>query len=225
LVEIEGLILVRRNKMTENKEMALEAIEIARNTGKIKKGVNEATKALERGIAKLVVYAQDVQPAEIVMHLSFLAEEKGIPCIQVNSKEELGNAAGIPVSTTAVVITNPGDSAKIIAQLNKTTKKEETKEDKKEETKKEETKKTEKETKEDKKEETKKEETKKTEKETKEDKKEPKKEKPQETNAEKETKEEPKKEKPQETNAEKETKETKEEPKKEGSEKKEKSEE
>ena len=31
---------------------ALEALEMARDTGKIKKGTNEATKAIERGIAK-----------------------------------------------------------------------------------------------------------------------------------------------------------------------------
>jgi len=35
----------------------LEAVEVARNTGKIKKGSNEATKAIEKGDAKLVVYA------------------------------------------------------------------------------------------------------------------------------------------------------------------------
>lgn len=44
---------------------ALEALELARDTGKIKKGTNEATKAIERGNAKLVLIAEDIEPAEI----------------------------------------------------------------------------------------------------------------------------------------------------------------
>ncbi len=98
-------------------QKALEAIEVARNTGKIKKGVNEATKALERGTAKLVVFAKDVQPAEIVVHLPLLAKEKGVPCIQVNSKDELGTAAGIGLPTSAVAVVAEGDAKKIIAEL------------------------------------------------------------------------------------------------------------
>ncbi len=98
-------------------EAALEAIEVARSTGKIKKGANEVTKALERGTAKLVVVAKDTQPAEIVMHLPILAKEKGIPCVEVGSKEELGTAAGIPVPTAAVAVIAEGDAAKIIKSI------------------------------------------------------------------------------------------------------------
>ncbi|MBW3019035.1 ribosomal L7Ae/L30e/S12e/Gadd45 family protein [Candidatus Woesearchaeota archaeon] len=98
-------------------EKALEAVEVAKNTGKIKKGVNEATKALERGTAKLVVYAKDVQPAELTMHFAALAKEKDIPCIEVASKEELGTAAGIGVPTTAVAIINEGEAKKLIEEI------------------------------------------------------------------------------------------------------------
>lgn len=98
-------------------EKALEAIELARSTGKIKKGTNEATKALERGTARLVVYAKDVQPAEVVMHLPLLAKEKGIPCIEVASKEELGAAAGIKVPTGAVAVIAEGEAKAIIKDL------------------------------------------------------------------------------------------------------------
>ena len=100
-------------------QKALEAVEIAKNTGKVKKGVNEVTKALERGTAKLVVYAKDVQPQEIVMHLPVLAKEKGIPCIEVPSKDELGTAAGIGRSTGAVAVINEGDAKKVIEDLKK----------------------------------------------------------------------------------------------------------
>ena len=100
-----------------NAEKALEAVELARSTGKIKKGTNETTKALERGTAKLVVYAKDVQPAEVVMHLPLLAKEKGIPCIEVPSKEELGAAAGIKIPTGAIAIIAEGEAKAIIKDL------------------------------------------------------------------------------------------------------------
>jgi large subunit ribosomal protein L7Ae len=50
-----------------------EAVKKARESGgRIKKGTNETTKAVERGQAKLVVIAEDVDPPEIVGHLSLL---------------------------------------------------------------------------------------------------------------------------------------------------------
>src|SRR3989344_6666457 len=97
-----------------DQEKVLQAIEIARNTGKIRKGANEATKALEKGEAKLVAYAGDVTPKEITMHFLLLAKEKGIPCFEVSSKEELGAEAGMTVSTAAVAIVKEGDAKKII---------------------------------------------------------------------------------------------------------------
>jgi len=100
-------------------QKALEAIEVAKNTGKVKKGVNEVTKALERSTAKLIAFAKDVQPKEIVLHLPLLAKEKGIPCVEVNSKEELGTAAGIGTPTSAVAIIAEGDAKKIIEELKK----------------------------------------------------------------------------------------------------------
>jgi len=94
-----------------------EAIETARTTGKIKKGVNEATKAVERGIAKLVVVANDVSPKEVIMHMAPLAKEKAIPYAEVSSKEELGAAAGLTVPTAAIAVIKEGDAAKIIKEL------------------------------------------------------------------------------------------------------------
>lgn len=87
----------------------LEAVEVARETGKIRRGINEATKAAERGKAKLIVAANDVEPKEIVMHLPALCEEKNIPLVMVEKKAELGRASGIQVSTSAVAILELGD--------------------------------------------------------------------------------------------------------------------
>ena len=114
---LSSLFTGRGDKMTDKKELALQAIEVARNSGKIRKGTNEVTKALEKGLAKLVVYAKDVQPQEIVMHLPILAKEKNVPCVEVDSKEELGAAAGVGMPTASVAVVNEGEARKIIAQI------------------------------------------------------------------------------------------------------------
>ncbi|WP_457558452.1 50S ribosomal protein L7Ae [Candidatus Harpocratesius sp.] len=74
--------------------------------GKIKKGMNETTKAIERGIAKLVVIAGDISPAEIVMHLPAISKEKKVPYVFVNTRAELGKAANISIPCSALAITN-----------------------------------------------------------------------------------------------------------------------
>lgn len=94
-------------------------IEKARKTGKIDKGTNEVTKAVELGVAKLVVYASDVNPKEIVQHLPVICKQKGIPCVEVDSKEKLGVAVGIPVSTAAVAVIQSGDAEKDIQSIKK----------------------------------------------------------------------------------------------------------
>ena len=98
---------------------AYEAIELAKKSGKIKKGTNEVTKIAEKGVAKLIVVANDVSPQEVIMHLKPLCNEKGIPYVEVPSKEDLGSAAGLLVSTSAVAVVNEGDSKKIIAEISK----------------------------------------------------------------------------------------------------------
>ncbi len=96
-----------------------QIIEKAKRTGKIEKGTNEVTKAIERGTAKLVVYAKDVEPKEIVAHLPLLCKEKGIPCLEVDNKQKLGVAAQLPVSASSIAVIVPGDAEKDIASLKK----------------------------------------------------------------------------------------------------------
>jgi len=81
---------------------ALEAIDGATKGGKLRKGVNEVTKAIERAEAKLVAIAGDVDPEEIVMHLPMLCEEKKVACVFITEKTALGKAAGLSVGTSAV---------------------------------------------------------------------------------------------------------------------------
>jgi len=94
-----------------------EAVTVAQATGRIKKGVNETTKAIERGSAKLVVMAEDVSPEEILMHLPVLCEEKKIPYVYVPSKDELGKSAGIGVPTSSIAIVDEGDSKKLVTEI------------------------------------------------------------------------------------------------------------
>lgn len=103
--------------MAMSVDKILEVVELARETGKIRKGINETTKAIERGEAKLVVYAEDTQPPEIVMHLSPLCDEKKVPILKVPAKTELGRAAGLDVSTSAIAVADPGDGKKKLDEL------------------------------------------------------------------------------------------------------------
>ncbi len=100
----------------ELQEKALGALEQAQDTGKIKKGTNEVTKAVERGNAKLVLIGGDVEPPEIVMHLPMLCEEKKIPYIYI-PKADIGAAVGIHVSTAAACIVEEGKAKDAVADV------------------------------------------------------------------------------------------------------------
>lgn len=103
----------------ESAEKVFEAVEVAKATGKLRKGTNEVTKAIERGQAKLVVIAKDINPPEITMHIPLIAKEKGIPCVEVPSKEELGAAAGLTVGTSSIAIVVEGDAKELIKEIAK----------------------------------------------------------------------------------------------------------
>jgi len=101
----------------ELQKKALEALEIARDSGRIKKGINEATKSIERGIARLVLIAEDVEPAEITMYLPGLCDDKKAPYIFIKSKKDLGDAAGIERSTAAVAIVVEGKAKDLVTDV------------------------------------------------------------------------------------------------------------
>ena len=95
-------------------DKAYEALEIARDTGKIGKGTNEVTKMIERGNAILVFIAEDIDPPEIAAHLPVLAEEKEIPYVYLPTKDELGEAAGLNVGTASACIIDAGEAEDLI---------------------------------------------------------------------------------------------------------------
>ncbi len=100
-------------------DKVMEVVEVARASGKIKIGINEVTKAIERGKAKLVVMAEDVDPPEIMLHVPILCKEKGVPFVYVKTKDELGKSAGIRVTTSSVAILEEGKAKKDLEELKK----------------------------------------------------------------------------------------------------------
>jgi len=94
-----------------------QLVETARKTGKVDKGANEVTKAIERSQAKLVLVAEDVSPKEIVQHLEPLCKEKGVPYQTVDSKKKLGVAVGINVGTATIAVLDAGDAASALEGL------------------------------------------------------------------------------------------------------------
>ena len=128
-------------KMTEiDEKQIFSIVQKAIESGKVKCGVNEVTKSVERKQAKLVVYASDVSPKEIVAHLGPLSKEMDILCYEVGTKQELGSLLGIK-TTSALSIVDCGSAKAEVDSLSskdkkeKTSKKEEVKEDLKEEAK------------------------------------------------------------------------------------------
>ncbi|MWG33080.1 50S ribosomal protein L7Ae [Halomarina oriensis] len=90
---------------------AVEALQVARDTGSVKKGTNETTKAIERGNALLVFVAEDVSPEEVVMHIPELSSEKDIPYLFVETQDDIGHAAGLEVGSAAAAIVDAGEAA------------------------------------------------------------------------------------------------------------------
>ena len=94
-----------------------EIVEKARKTGKIEKGTNEVTKAVERGTAKLVVVAKDIEPKEIVQHLPIICKEKEIYFYEVDNKKKLGIASGLNVGCASIAVIELGDADKDFESL------------------------------------------------------------------------------------------------------------
>jgi large subunit ribosomal protein L7Ae len=110
-------IYVRFDMPKELVDKTYEAVELARDSGKLRKGVNEVTKLVERGGVVLVVMSEDVQPPEILAHMPILCEEKNVIYAYVPSKQELGVASGLKVPTASVAIIDPGKGKPLLEDL------------------------------------------------------------------------------------------------------------
>uniref|UniRef100_A0A914I8B2 Ribonucloprotein n=2 Tax=Globodera TaxID=31242 RepID=A0A914I8B2_GLORO len=91
----------------------LDLVQQAMNYHQLKKGANEATKTLNRGIAEIIILAADAEPLEIILHLPLLCEDKNVPYVFVKSKAALGRACGVTRPVIATSITqNEGSQLK-----------------------------------------------------------------------------------------------------------------
>mgnify|MGYP001235722762 FL=1 len=72
--------------------------------GRLKKGANEVTKAAERGTAKLIVMAENVNPGELLAHIPMICKEKEIPFAYVEDQAYLAENAGMSVGTRTAAI-------------------------------------------------------------------------------------------------------------------------
>jgi len=104
-----------------------EMLSVAKDGGKIKKGVNETTKSIERKSAQFVVIAGDVTPEEVVIHIPMLCKEHSVPYAFLPTKKDLGIAVGIDVGTSAVAVENAGGAAEKLQDIIKKMPKAETK--------------------------------------------------------------------------------------------------
>jgi U4/U6 small nuclear ribonucleoprotein SNU13 len=88
----------------------LDLVQQALNYKLLKKGANEATKTLNRGITDLIVMAANANPLENLLHLPLLCEEKNVPFVFVPSKIALGRACGLSCPVVSCSILSNDDS-------------------------------------------------------------------------------------------------------------------
>eukprot|EP00501_MAST-03F_sp_TOSAG23-6_P001073 GSMAST32.ASY1.ANO1.1116.1 assembled CDS len=84
----------------------LDLTQQAANYKQLKKGANESTKTLNRGISEFIVMAADTEPLAILLHLPLLCEDKNVPYVFVPSKVALGRACGVSRPVIACSITS-----------------------------------------------------------------------------------------------------------------------
>ncbi len=108
---------IKFNVSKEIADKAYQLIQVSRDSGKIRKGTNETTKAVERGITKLVLIAEDVDPPQVVAHLPLLCEERKIPYLFVPKMSDLGRSAGLDVKCAAISVLEEGDASDILKEL------------------------------------------------------------------------------------------------------------
>ena len=108
---------VRFEAPKDVQDKTYQVVELARDSGKVRKGTNEVTKIVERGDALLVVMAEDVQPEKILAHMPLLCEEKSIPYSYVASKQELGVASGLGKATASIAVLDAGKGKPALDEL------------------------------------------------------------------------------------------------------------
>jgi len=95
----------------------LELVQQACQYKQLKKGANEATKTLNRGVSEFIVLTADTEPLEILLHLPLLCEEKNVPYVFVPSKAALGRACNVSRPVISASVTT-SESKELQSQIN-----------------------------------------------------------------------------------------------------------
>ncbi|KAK7937825.1 13 kDa ribonucleoprotein-associated protein [Apiospora aurea] len=94
----------------------LDLIQQASHHRQAKKGANEVTKAINRGVCEIAVLAANANPLAILLHLPLLSEDKNTPYVYVPSKIALRRACGVSRSVVATCVT-ANESSDLAGQI------------------------------------------------------------------------------------------------------------
>ncbi|KAJ9108699.1 RNA binding protein snu13 [Naganishia onofrii] len=94
----------------------LDLVQQAAHYNQLKKGANEATKTLNRGICEFIILTADTEPIEILLHLPLLCEDKNVPYVFLPSKTALGRACGVSRAVIAASVTT-NESRELNSQI------------------------------------------------------------------------------------------------------------
>ena len=101
-------------KAKESGKDAGEAGQVKRVNNYLKYGLNNVTNLVERGVAKFVAIAHDVDPIELVLWLPQLCRKKNVPFVIVKGKARLGQLVGKKTATCIAITGVNDDRDKII---------------------------------------------------------------------------------------------------------------
>ena len=94
-----------KKKILDILSEVVQSSEAKKGDLRIKKGINETTKAIERTPKPfLVVIAEDIQPPELAMHIPKIAQEQKVNYCFVSKREELGKAIGLKVGCASLAL-------------------------------------------------------------------------------------------------------------------------
>ncbi|EJW05147.1 hypothetical protein EDEG_00758 [Edhazardia aedis USNM 41457] len=98
---LEDVIIANEEQIS----LTLKLLQQGRAENNVKIGCNEATKALNKGKAHLIVIASDCKPIEILGNLPILCLDKDVPIIALPSQEAIGQALDLqrPVIASALI--------------------------------------------------------------------------------------------------------------------------
>jgi U4/U6 small nuclear ribonucleoprotein SNU13 len=99
----------------EKTQKVLRFVQSMAKSGNVRKGINEATKCLNRGTALLVLIACDAEPPEITAFLPVICEDKGVPYLHLPSKHAMGTACGVkrPIAACSVYCPKEKESLRL----------------------------------------------------------------------------------------------------------------